>query len=685
MTVMAVLMAAVSWSASGRRSSSWEKDADLRKADYAYMQALSAINIDSNDLAQRLVDYAAVLAPEDIGIKALQAMLTLNMNATDSAEVYRSYAVLWDEFRADPTQYYNGSAIASIAQYLHLYDDVIEVWRTLDSIYPERTETAANLANAYIVKYATGDTSAYAKAMAIFARLERGTGKDMGLSSQKIRAMALKKDTMAIVRELNELEDANPRDPDVFLYASEIYKTLNVDTARYASIRRACEIDSTYGAALIAMAQYYADKNDSAAYDRQVFRALVSPTLEYETKHELLRGYVGRMYSDTAQWPRIENVFARMQQINPGEPSLHSLYSAFEYTCGNITQATEQMEYALSLDPSNADVRSSLYSLQMHRGDTTAAIATAVDGITYSPDNLAFPILAASADIVNGRPLKALETLHKVKINEINNPEAVSNFMSTLGDAYQAADSLGKAIETYNKSIEIYPSNVLAYNNAAYAMAQNDTLLDQALSYARYAVLSDMENPTYLDTYAWVYFKKRDYPQAKKYIDLTLKYSSPDSIRTDDTIAVDTVMLPEGFASDSIVPDTAYIGTEAPETDVELETDEDMDENYDSNDMLSAEVLSHAGDIYFMSGLPEQALKFWEQAAKLAPEDEMLARKVKYKTYFYDDKKGKKITGRREKASESGGAKPGVSESKSSKTAPVKSQKSKSGAAKPKH
>lgn len=514
MAAMVTLMAAVSWAASSHRQTSWEKAADMRKADYAYLQAVSALNIDSNDLAQRLVEYAAALDPEDINIKALQALLTLNMDP-DSAEVYRSYAVLWDEFRADPTQYYNGSAIASIARYLHRYDDVIEVWRTLDSIYPERTETAANLANAYIVKYATGDTSAYTKAMAIFERLERGTGKDMGLSSQKIRAMALKKDTMAIVRELNQLENANPRDPDVFLYASEIYKTLDADSLRHASIRRACEIDSTYGAALIAMAQYYADRNDSAAYDRQVFRALVSPTLEYETKHELLRGYVGRMYSDTAQWPRIENVFARMQQVNPGEPSLHSLYSAFEYTCGNLVQATEQMEYALSLDPSDADVRSSLYSLQIQRGDTVAAIATAVGGITYSPDNLAFPILAASANIVNGRPQEALEVLHKVKINEVNNPEAVSNFMSTLGDAYQAADSLSKAIETYNKSIEIYPSNFLAYNNAAYAMAQNDTLLDQALSYARYAVLSDMENPTYLDTYAWVYFKKRDYPQAK--------------------------------------------------------------------------------------------------------------------------------------------------------------------------
>ncbi len=672
MAAMVVLIAAVSWAASGHRSASWEKSADMRKADYAYMQALSAINIDSNDLAQRLVEYAAALDPEDINIKALQALLTLNMNP-DSAEVYRSYAVLWDEFRSDPTQYYNGSAIASIARYLHRYDDVIEVWCTLDSIYPERTETAANLANAYIVKYATGDTSAYAKAMAIFERLERGTGKDMGLSSQKIRAMALKKDTAAIVRELDQLEDANPRDPDVFLYASEIYKTLNVDSSRYTSIRRACDIDSTYGAALIAMAQYYADKNDSSAYDRQVFRALVSPTLEYETKHELLRGYVGRMYSDTAQWSRIEDVFARMQQVNPGEPSLHSLYSAFEYTCGNLVQATEQMEYALSLDPSDADVRSSLYSLQMQRGDTTAAITTAVGGITYSPDNLAFPILAASANIVNGRAQEALEILHKVKINEVNNPEAVSNFMSTLGDAYQAADSLGKAIETYNKSIEIYPSNFLAYNNAAYAMAQNDTLLDQALSYARYAVLSDMENPTYLDTYAWVYFKKRDYPQAKKYIDLTLKYSTSASPYAVDSAAVDSVMPPEGFVPDSIVSDTAYIDMDGQYA----ETDTIEGEDFDINDIMSAEVLSHAGDIYFMSGLPEQALEFWERAALIDPDDEMLARKVKYKTYFYDDKKSKakKATDDSVKPSKSGTSKPASTESTSKKTAPSKQKR----------
>lgn len=640
MAAVVALMAVIATaSSSKKRAISWEQSADMRKADYVYLQALSAINTDSNDQAQRLVDYAASLDAGDVNIRALQALLMLNMNP-DSTEVYSSYATLWDEFRADPTQYYNGSALAAIARYLRRYDDVVEIWRILDSIYPDRTETAVNLANAYVVQYVTGDTSAYGKCMDIFNRLERGTGKDLGLSSQKIRAMMLKKDTVAIADELRTLAKANPRDPSVFLYSADIYSALGNDSARYAAVRRACEIDSTNGEALVSMAQYYADKEDSTAYDRFVFRALVSPSLDYETKHQLLRDYVGRMYSDTTQWERIETMFSRMQQINPGEPSLHSLYSAFEYTCGNVAQATEQMGYSLSLDPTDNDVRSSLYTLQLAGGDTTAAIKTAIDGITYSPDNLGFPIMAASINIMRGNSREAIEILNRVKIAEVNNPEAVSNFYATKGDAYQSADSLSKAIETYNKAIEIYPSNFMAYNNAAYAMAQNDTLLDQALSYARYAVLSDMENPTYLDTYAWVYFKKRDYVQAKHYIDLTLKYS----VYLMDSSVVDSVADSDSDIDFELAQDTVIADSIVAAIDSLAEDDIDV------NDIISAEVLSHAGDIYFMSGYPDEAVKFWQKASALDPKDELLARKVKYKTYFYEDKKYKGDKSERETA-----------------------------------
>ena len=84
---------------------------------------------------------------------------------------------------------------------------------------------------------------------------------------------------------------------------------------------------------------------------------------------------------------------------------------------------------------------------------------------------------------------------------------------------------------------------------------------------------------TTLDTYAWVLFKNKDYEKALEAIDAVLELESKKP---------------------------------------------------------SAEILHHAGDIYFMNGMPEEALEFWEKALKLAPEDELLQRKVKHKTFFYE-------------------------------------------------
>ena len=50
----------------------------------------------------------------------------------------------------------------------------------------------------------------------------------------------------------------------------------------------------------------------------------------------------------------------------------------------------------------------------------------------------------------------------------------------------------------------------------------------------------------------------------------------------------------------------------------------------------SADVFDHAGDIYFMTGEPEQALSFWKRALELDPDNELIQKKVKHKAYFYE-------------------------------------------------
>lgn len=110
-------------------------------------------------------------------------------------------------------------------------------------------------------------------------------------------------------------------------------------------------------------------------------------------------------------------------------------------------------------------------------------------------------------------------------------------------------------------------------------MAVEGKDLDEALHMIEKVMNEEKDNPTSLDTYAWVLFKRKDYAKAREIIDRT----------------------------------------------IELTDESDM----------SADVLEHAGDIYFMDGEPDMAVDFWKRAMKYDPDNELLQRKVRHKTYFF--------------------------------------------------
>ena len=110
-------------------------------------------------------------------------------------------------------------------------------------------------------------------------------------------------------------------------------------------------------------------------------------------------------------------------------------------------------------------------------------------------------------------------------------------------------------------------------------MAVEGKDLDEALHMIEKVMNEEKDNPTSLDTYAWVLFKRKDYAKAREMIDRT----------------------------------------------IELTDEADM----------SADVLEHAGDIYFMDGEPDMAVDFWKRAMKYDPDNELLQRKVRHKTNFF--------------------------------------------------
>ena len=103
------------------------------------------------------------------------------------------------------------------------------------------------------------------------------------------------------------------------------------------------------------------------------------------------------------------------------------------------------------------------------------------------------------------------------------------------------------------------PSNIGTLNNYAYYLSLRNERLALAEKMSSQAVAMESDNATYLDTYAWVLYKRGEYSQARYYIKLA------------------------------------------------IEKDKDP----------SGVLYEHYGDILYRSGEHQEALKMWKKAAEM--------------------------------------------------------------------
>ena len=154
-----------------------------------------------------------------------------------------------------------------------------------------------------------------------------------------------------------------------------------------------------------------------------------------------------------------------------------------------------------------------------------------------------------------------------------------SDYYSAYGDLLHEAGRLKESYAMYDSSLVCNPANVSTLNNYAYFLSLADSAMDKAHEMAALAIKYSPDEPTFLDTYAWVLFVQGDYSGAKIYIDKAqqrLKTSSPQD----------------------------------------------------------ASLYEHAGDIYSQLGDTQQALQAWKKALKMGNASKILRQKIKYKRYI---------------------------------------------------
>lgn len=561
-----------------QKTERWADNVNKRKADYLFMEAMRQNALENNDAYFELLNASYNLNPEEseTGLTLGYYYMALGQQE-DTTLAQKGYKLMERQFNLHPEDYYSSVFFGVINNELGNNRMAVKVWSTLDSLNPHKPDVALKLAESL---QASRDTASLRRSIGVLSRIERAQGKDLGLTSHKIRAYLALRDTIPALAEIDTLLKSSPRNSNYNIYAGDIRMALNQPDEAVAYYNRACELDSTNGLAYYKLAEYYRAINDSVAFDREVFQALRRESLDLDVKLEMLRNYIRQLYTDTLQRPRIEGLFNDLLIQHPHEPDIRDLYASYLVAVDDYKGAAEQQEYALDGDLSNEDRWRTVISLYYQAGDMEKSIAIGEKALEYLPNSAGVNLMMGANYQQEGESQKAMGHFKRAyDLTPTDDAETRSQLLASIGDEFYRMEQKDSAFIYYDRALELDPGNLLALNNCAYYLAEEGRDLDRAEQMSAICVRANPENDTALDTYAWIYYKKKDYTQAKDLIDRALSLEGENA---------------------------------------------------------QADVLGHAGDIYYMNGLPDEALEFWKRALELDPDNVLLQKKVKNKTHYFE-------------------------------------------------
>lgn len=493
---------------------------DRVKAEYIFLEAEKQRNMGRDDAFHHLLQYAHSLDPENSAIAyylGYSRLMKSNLSVSDSLfssslRMMRKHVDAHPEDKYEAMLYANGNMIANQVQ------EGLRVLKIQAERNPHSVEVQLSIADAY------ARLEDYRNAIAAYDSVQQWQGQSVQLSARKVRAYQALNDTVGAIGEMRSLLATAPRNVDYNLAMGNMMLMFGERDSALTYYDKAQQYEPENGATYLAKAQFYNAIGDSVNYDQQTYQALVSKDLNVASKVEVLADYARHLLVAKDSSARTENLFKVLIEQHPNEPQIRMLFSDYLAAKDDMKGAAEQMDYAVNLDPTDAQAWNRLLVLNIISENYEAAIAAGDRAIELNPNNIELYGYIAPAYYNIKQYDKAIEVYKKaLAAVDSTDTEHRSMFLGGMGDAkFSMGDTIG-AFALYDQAIEIDPNNVSILNNYAYFLTLCNRDLDKAERMSAKTVQAEPQNATFLDTYAWVFYKRKEYTMAQLYIEMAIK------------------------------------------------------------------------------------------------------------------------------------------------------------------
>ena len=422
----------------------------------------------------------------------------------------RSEDAAFKAVQLDPENEWFVLFLSRIYHYNNKLNSALTVAKELVKLKPNNYEYLYNLAQM------EASANKFQDAIASLNKIEKILGVNEILSLEKHTLYVTLKDSKNAENELIKLAKENPSNYDFLVYLGDYYSQLGNWKKALEVYEKIVKQDPNNGMVHFSLANYYLIKDDDENFKLSLIHAFNSPNVMLEDKIQRLLPFL--MNIDNPDNPinkqDFENIFTQLKNIHNDDFRTYVIYGNFLNHFNEQKQAVDAFETALLIDEKQEAVWQDFLFLAITEYQDTLFLEKCLIAISVFPENPAINFVTAIAYSQFKNHQKAIEHLNTVLENNPDNLRLNEQTYGLLGDFYYQLGEKEKSFESYEKALAIDANSVTILNNFAYYLSQENRDLDKAERMISKVIEFEPFNPTFLDTYAWVLFKRGRYFEA---------------------------------------------------------------------------------------------------------------------------------------------------------------------------
>lgn len=460
--------------------------------------------------------------------------------------------------------------LAQIYQQMRKFSEAAEIYSGLSQLEPE------NLEYLYMKAGLLASAEKEEEAIQTYNQLEQKTGINEQISVAKQQLYVESGKVEKAFEEIRKLIEYNPEESKYYGLLADLYQGQGDSINALKNYRKILEMDPGNGFVHFSLANFYLEKGEEEKSFEETRKGFLNDQVDIQTKLQLFMMLTANQEKSKLDDEKTEQLISILLEKHPEESLVYTIYAESLLKKDKPAEAREQLLKSLDIEKNDYMLWERVLFIDNDLQDWNALFNHSRQAIELFPNQPQVYFLHAIACIQLEKFDETIAICEEGLDYVVENPQLEGQFIMLKGEALYKLGKPDQAFELFDKAVALDPENFIALNNYAYYLSLAGRDLDKAERMSGKVVERFPDNSTYLDTHAWVLFKKKNYTLARFYMQSAISNGG------------------------------------------------------ENNPTL----LEHYGDILYFIDKPDEALQYWQRAKDNGGASEILERKIREKKFI---------------------------------------------------